>query len=96
MISLKGGKKNHLTQIVPLKKNEIHLGTWNELVGKLSSFSSNDEYVLEIGDYILAFSITSKEALYLQERINDDLIGKTIGILRTDILEKPLAVRLIF
>jgi len=75
---------------------EVHLEPWVEITGVLRSIETKKAFLhLEIADTVLSFEIESKEASCAQERINRNLIGRKIGILRTDIAEKPLVVRLI-
>lgn len=72
-----------------------HLKVWTEIVGKLSRISCDDGFIhLIIDGKILSYSIHSEEAKHLLKAIDDCLLGKTIGILRTDLPDKPILIRL--
>ena len=75
---------------------KFYLGVWMELIGELREISS-DEYsiYLKIDSKVLSFPKESDEAKYVQTRLDANLIGRKIAILRTDIPEKSFIVRLI-
>ena len=52
-------------------------------------------FFIEIGDAILAFSKASAEALCIDSKVNEALIGKEIAILRTDLEQEPLKIRIV-
>ena len=83
-----------------MKKNndvkETYLFPWFEAVGTYHGLSVNDCYVhLKISDKTLSFPTDSNEVKHLRDRLDDSLIGSKIGILKTDIREKPIRIRLI-
>ena len=75
---------------------KFHLGAWVEIIGELLEISS-DEYsiYLKIDNKVLSFLKESIEAKYLQQILDDSVIGRKIAVLRTDISEKPLFIRLV-
>ena len=70
---------------------------WKEITGKLNDFSS-DEYgvSLKVGDQVIIFDRDSREAACITEFLDEDFRGKYIAILKTDIPEKPVIIRLVY
>ena len=76
--------------------NLERLGCWEELIGSYRGCYSIDNLVcFKIGNKTLAFDRDSRETEILREKLKDEIIEYTVGILRTDSLEVPLVVRLI-
>ena len=75
---------------------KISLSAWMEIIGKLCSLSIDDQYIcLEIDEKTLSYRKNTKEASYIQEMLNESCVGRTIAVLKTDILEKQLRIRLV-
>jgi hypothetical protein len=75
---------------------QVHLPFWSEVIGTLNSFNvDNDALKLVIDDKMLSYPNNSEEAIYLQKKLDASLIGRRIEVLRTDIPDKPLLIRLI-
>ncbi len=69
---------------------------WEEIIGKVNGFSSDDIDVwLKIDDHVLSFIGDSTEASCIKEFLNEAFLGRVIAILKTDIPEKPIIIRLI-
>ena len=80
-------------QLVQEKK--LVLRAWDEINGTLNDLFRDDHFVyIRISDKLLSFPDDSVEAKVLHERLDSSLIGKKIGILRTDLHVKPIRVRL--
>ncbi|MFH0896898.1 MAG: hypothetical protein V1850_02470 [Candidatus Bathyarchaeota archaeon] len=79
----------HLSEHLPLS-------VWSEVVGAFGGLSRDRAFTyVKIDGWLLTFHNESDEAIYVQERLDDNIIGRKIAILRTDILEKPILVRLV-
>lgn len=77
-------------------RNTIHLGIWNEVVGSLRNIIITDNAIhLQVSRYVLSFTKDSAEANYILKMIDDGFTGKRIAILRTDISETPILIRLV-
>ena len=77
------------------QRKTFYLQIWMEIIGKLQGISRDDYYIyLEIDNKSIPFRRESREALYLKDKI-DVFIGKSIALLRTDIPDKPILVRLV-
>lgn len=76
-------------------QKRFNLTPWMEITGELQGISKDDHCIyVGIDDKVLVFQKDSDEALHIQEKLNDGLIGRFISILRTDILEKPILILL--
>jgi hypothetical protein len=95
----KSGENN--TDSEPEQLKEIRLHPWEEFVGifKRVEITEFDHAVIfefpKPKDIKVLFSQDSEEARILTELLTPELIGKKIGILRTDIPEKPIVMRLV-
>jgi len=66
-----------------------------EIIGKLRSLSSDDQYIcLEIDGKALRYRKDSVEGSYIQEKLKEGFIGKQITVLRTNMPEKPILINL--
>ena len=89
---------NEYSEVLPLKKI-IRLDIWEEFIGKLESL------IIDNGDLVLGlfannngeirFPAESKEAHILKRILEKVKRGTMISILRTDIGNKPLYVKII-
>lgn len=71
------------------------LTPWTEVVGTFQGFSVEWPFIyVKVGDKILQLPNESSLALYFQENC-DRLIGAEVGVLKTDLPEKPFLIRLI-
>lgn len=74
---------------------EVHLQIWSEVVGTYKGlFVTDYDLQVRISNEVLSFPKDSDEALYVQENLGG-VIGRKIGILKTDVPEKPLCIRLV-
>ena len=72
------------------------LPLWTEIVGVFCRVLSDDSYLyVKIENKLLCFAKESVESNIVQEKLRHDLIGRKIGLLRTDEPMKPLRVRVI-
>jgi len=73
-----------------------HLLSWFEVVGTYNGFLVTEGFLhLKISNKMFTFPKDSVEAQYIQEMLNDTQVGQRIGVLRTDISEKPIRFRLV-
>ena len=78
----------------PIQGKQLHLGAWTEIIGKLRGIFSDEHFVyLRIDDKVLPFPKSSDEAEQIRERLDDNVIGSKVALLRTDIPGKPLCIR---
>jgi len=74
-----------------MSANEFRLEPWTEITGKLIAVSSDDNFIyVKIGDKTL--SIGKSEII--QAKLTS-MLGREIGILKTDFVDNPLRVRII-
>jgi hypothetical protein len=81
------------------EKNEAKLRIWEEIVGVCTGLTFENHHVvlnLIVRDKRcqLVFSQESTEGKLLQS-IKHKLLGRSIAVLRTDDISKPIAVRLV-
>jgi hypothetical protein len=86
-----------LTRLDILRAERCYLREWWEIVGVLLGMRMNGcdyEVYVECHEtlYRLVYYAESREAGILLEKLQG-LEGKVIGILRTDLVEEPVAVR---
>lgn len=76
--------------------NFFSLEQWMEIRGKLNKISK-DNYCLylEIDNKVLEFRKESTEALLIQNILTESSIGKEIGLLKTDLQDKPIIIHFI-
>jgi hypothetical protein len=78
---------------------EIRLQPWQEIVGTLREIKVEGDQTTAIlrytrqVDFVISYLNGTKEAKILQTL--DNLLGKKVAILRTDIPEKPILARTI-
>ena len=73
----------------------MYLEPWTEIKGKLLKISQDEQYFyLDFDGSILVLRKEFTESVFNEEDLSG-FVGKEIAILRTDIPEKPLIVRLI-
>jgi len=74
-------------------RNIVYPKPWEEVVGVFDGIEieDNQAFIL-IGNYCLVFPAYSPEALILG-KLDNNWIGKRIGILRTDDSRRPIVVR---
>ncbi len=78
-------------------RNETTLKKWEEIVGRFQEINQ-DNWCLNIhidGFSPLSYPLDSIESSILKEELEDVESGTKIGILRTDIKEEPLVVRIV-
>lgn len=69
---------------------------WAEAIGVFNGLSSDDSRIyIKIGNKTLCLPIASIESEAALDNLHRGLIGRKIGLLRTDEPMKPLVVRLI-
>ena len=74
----------------------LWLEPWMEIKGELRKISRDDSYLfVEIDGKTIAFRRDSTEASYIHDNLSNNSIGREIAILKTDLPEKPLVIRLI-
>jgi len=79
-----------------MQGERVHLGAWMEVVGKLCGVSTDDRFTyIKIGDKLLSFPKHSTGAEIIEDELGDGrLIGRKIGVLRTDDPSRPLLIRI--
>ena len=76
--------------------NETHLRPWFELIGTYNGLEIDEYFVyIKIDDKVVSFSKDSEEALYVQEKLDSSVVGRKIGVLKTDLQEKLVRIRLV-
>jgi len=87
-----------IEQILLTKQKELHLQPWQEIIGTLKEIKTDGETTTAIltcthnMDYSISYPNGTREAETLQTLQN--LKGQKVAILRTDIPEKPILIRL--
>lgn len=76
---------------------EIKLQIWEEIIGNCVKFEDKKDQVVVIlracQNMQIAYQRNSKEGIILR-RFGRKLVGRKLGILRTDIPAKPIVVRI--
>lgn len=72
------------------------LDFWSEIIGQYLGTNIVDGFIhVRIGKKTLVFDSDSKETSILRGQLKKVLVNQTVGILRTDLSEAPLIVRII-
>jgi len=72
----------------------IRLKPWEEACGTLQGIDEDYPYLtLDFGKFRVVLG--SDEASAIKNRLTDELIGKRISVLRTDIPDKPALMRVV-
>jgi hypothetical protein len=78
-----------------MSANEVRLEPWTEITGKLIAVSSDDNFIyVKIGDKTLSIVRESGKSEIIQAKLTS-MLGREIGILKTDFVDNPLRVRII-
>jgi len=81
--------------VLQLKKNSS-IGYWEELVGIFESIEIDDlTFRVNLHNHQLVLTSDSKEARVLGAELTSKFEGMRVGLLRTDLPEKPILVRVI-
>lgn len=89
-------KLRNVILVIMRQGEQIRLALWAELIGPYGGFVIDGHYIrVRIDDNVVSFVIGSEEAILLQQILNDNMIGRKIGILKTDLIDKPVLIRLI-
>jgi len=79
-----------------LKELEVWLPPWSEMVGVYDGIIIEEDFThVKINGKVISFKNGTKEATLLQQYLNEKMIGRKIRILRTDLPDKPILIRLI-
>jgi len=74
---------------------EEHLRLWDEVLGVYQGVEITEfQATLLFRKLRISFPVHSPEAEILK-KLGDSLLGKRIGILKTDLREKPLVIRVL-
>ncbi len=74
---------------------EKHLRSWDEIVGVLQAMELTQfEAILLFEECYVSFPLNSPEG-ELIKNLDDLLVGKKVGMLKTDLREKPLVIRML-
>lgn len=78
------------------KTNHIRLKPYEEATGRFQGLKK-DEYILSIlfGGFEIAFRVDSSEAAIIEQNLATTPVGERIGILSTDLADKPVLIRII-
>lgn len=72
--------------------DRIHLAPWEEVTAELEAIATTDgQLLVELSVGTLAYPTHSIEAEQLQEAVSG-MEGRTVGILRTEDADSPLAI----
>lgn len=78
------------------RENEPHLTPWSEVVVIYNGLVIEEHFTrVKINGNMISFPNGSKEATLLQQFLKENMVGRNIGILRTDLPDKPHLIRLI-
>jgi len=79
----------------PREQKVLALELWGEIVGRLIAVRREENWLrVELDCGVLLFPIDGPGAITLEEDLRD-LIGKVIGIIRTDLGERTILVRVL-
>jgi len=78
------------------EKQKTWLPSFSEIVGMFNGLVIEGEFThVKIDDDVLSFQNETQEAAFLKQFLTDNIVGKKIGILRTDNPDKPILIRMI-
>ena len=73
----------------------IRLREWEEIVGTFKGIEKDDFSInIILKDFKVAFNSDSTEAKIVEEALVEAIPGEKIAVIRTDILDKPIIVRI--
>jgi len=82
--------------VITRQVNQTRLALWSELIGTYKGYVIDDQCIhVRIDDNVVSFVIGSEEESSLQQILSDNMLGRKIGILKTDLIDRPLLIRLI-
>lgn len=77
-------------------KKEIKLNIWSEVVGTDDGLVIEENFThLRINSSVISFPNGTKEATLVRQFFNENMVGRKIGVLRTDLADKPLLFRIV-
>jgi hypothetical protein len=75
---------------------DVYLSPWVEIIGVFHGLIVNKTAIrLNISDMIVTLPYDSVEAHYVQDILTDAVIDHTIAVLRTDLPDKPIFIRVV-
>lgn len=78
-----------------MDNQQISLAPWVELVGVLQRLFCDESYVyLEIANRLISFRQELAGSAIILNGLSKNMIGKKIGVLLTDLPDKPIIVRI--
>mgnify|MGYP001558297466 CR=1 FL=1 len=79
-----------------LKELEVWLPPWSEMVGIYDGIGIEEDFThVKINGKVISSKNGTKEATLLQQCLNEKMIGRKIGVLRTNLPDKPILIRMI-
>lgn len=75
---------------------KVELGRWEEIIGNFLGFRKDEQWlqVNLASEITLFFPVSGLEAKIIEEKLREVEAGKVVSILRTDLVEKPIIVRM--
>jgi len=81
--------------MVPSENSKTPLPPWSEIVGTLQGVFADDLFIhVKIDGNLFSFANESRESEIILTKLKP-LIGREVGILKTDSVDNPLCIRLI-
>jgi len=78
------------------EEQEVRLVSWSEIVGTYNGLVIAEHFTrVRINGNIISFPNGTEEATLLQQFLNESMVGRRVGVLRADLPDKPLLIRLI-
>lgn len=75
----------------------LHLVPWSEVIGTYHGFYVDVGHIyVRVGKRVVAFPDGSREATLVRKTLNERMVGRKIGILRTeDLPDRPVLIRVV-
>lgn len=74
----------------------LHLVPWSEVTGTYHGSQVDGHHIyVRIGKRAVAFAVESREASLVRRRLSENMVGRKIGILKTNLPDKPLLFRVV-
>lgn len=87
---------NTKTMLAETEVGLLHLTPWVEVVGTYHGSHVDGYHIyVRVGKRAVAFPDDSMEAALVRKTLNEKMVGRKIGILKSGLPGKPLLVRLI-
>jgi hypothetical protein len=81
--------------MMPSENSKTVLTPWSEIIGTLQGVFGDNLFIhVKVNGHLLSFANESRESEIILTKLKP-LIGRKVGILKTDSVDNPLCIRLV-